>query len=89
MSAQCINYTDECASCIYGVHAVSSKHPLTLTHQPTLQYNITRHNGRKLHDVKMTYPKERYMKNTPIISVVLLNVANDVKTMLGQREALE
>ena len=39
---------------------------LPLTHQLTLQYNITRRKGCKAHDVNMTYSKERYMKNNPL-----------------------
>ena len=46
---------------------------LPLTHQPTLQYNITQRKGRKLHDVKITYSKEWY-KNNPINDMILESI---------------
>ena len=38
---------------------------MSLTHRPTLQYNIIRRKTTTLHDVKVIYCKERYMKNNP------------------------
>ena len=54
---------------------------LPLTHQPTLQYNNTWRKGHKLHDVKMTYSKERYMKNN-LTSCFLVTWRYKCNTML-------
>ena len=56
-------------------------HALPLTHQPTLQYKITERKGRKLHDIKMTYSKERYIKNKPRLSSPIVQ-SSDCKWLL-------
>ena len=94
MSAQCTNYMDGCASWIHGVHALSSKHPLTIASvlksiKSTDKGLFTKNNvlleccGE--HWCQMLY----WLVVTRQCNTLSLVECSHLKTMLGQQEALE
>ena len=91
MSTQCTNYMDGCALWIHGVHTVSSKDRLTIAStkehqkywQRTLYYVLPE--CFREHWCQMLY----WLVVTRLCNTHSLVECSHVKTMLGQREALE